>query len=101
MVVLEAEYFGLSQLHQLRGRLGRGNLKGICYIVSKKPEDERFKLLEKTSNGFEISEHDLYLRGPGDLLGKVQSGLSPTKFLDFIEDAQLIQKTHKIYKSMK
>ncbi len=101
MVVLEAEYFGLSQLHQLRGRLGRGNLKGICYIVSKKPEDERFKLLEKTSNGFEISEHDLYLRGPGDLLGKVQSGLPPTKFLDFVEDAQLIQKTHKIYKNMK
>ena len=101
MVVLEAEYFGLSQLHQLRGRLGRGNLKGICYVVSRKPEDERFELLEKTSNGFEISEHDLYLRGPGDLLGKVQSGLPPTKFLDFIEDAQLIQKTHNIYKSMK
>ncbi|HBD74550.1 MAG TPA: hypothetical protein DC003_03180 [Acholeplasmataceae bacterium] len=101
MVVLEAEYFGLSQLHQLRGRLGRGYLKGICYVVSKKPDDERFELLEKTSNGFEISEHDLYLRGPGDLLGKVQSGLPPTKFLDFIEDAQLIQKTHKIYKSIK
>lgn len=101
MIILEAEYFGLSQLHQLRGRLGRGQLKGICYLVSHKPDDERFTLLEKTASGFDISKHDLYLRGPGDMLGRIQSGMPPFKHIDMIEDAPFIHEVYQVYLNQK
>ena len=101
MLILEAEYFGLSQLHQLRGRLGRGQLKGICYLISKKPLDQRFIILENTSSGFEISEHDLYTRGPGDMLGLIQSGQPPFKHIDYIEDFPLIQEAYQVYNEVK
>jgi ATP-dependent DNA helicase RecG len=101
MLILEAEYFGLSQLHQLRGRLGRGNLKGVCYLVSKKPNDERFLILENTSSGFEISEHDLYTRGPGDMLGLIQSGQPPFKHIDYTLDGAFIQKSYHVFQDIK
>ena len=78
MVVEDADRFGLSQLHQLRGRVGRGNAKSYCILVSqnKNPEtNARLKALCKTTDGFKIAEEDLQLRGPGDFFGSRQSGL--------------------------
>lgn len=97
MLILEADYFGLAQLHQLRGRLGRGHLKGVCYLISNHPDDERFKILETTSNGFDISQHDLYTRGPGDMLGLIQSGMPPFKHIDYVLDAGLIYDVYALY----
>jgi RecG-like helicase/REP element-mobilizing transposase RayT len=81
MLVENAERFGLAQLHQLRGRIGRGEHKSYCILLrSPKTEEEaaeKLRILEETSDGFEIAEADLRLRGPGDLLGTAQSGLPP------------------------
>ncbi len=101
MLILEADYFGLAQLHQLRGRLGRGDLKGVCYLISNHPDDERFKILETTSNGFDISQHDLYTRGPGDMLGLIQSGMPPFKHIDYVLDAGLINDVYALYTETK
>lgn len=93
MILHHAERFGLAQLHQLRGRIGRGGHKGYCILLTdgKSPESmERLKVLERTSDGFEIAEADLRLRGPGDLMGTVQSGLSNLRFTDFLADTALL-----------
>ena len=83
MVVENAERFGLAQLHQLRGRIGRGEHKSFCVLLhdpkAAEPALEKLAVLEKTSDGFEIAEADLRLRGPGDLLGTAQTGLPPLK----------------------
>ena len=79
MILHHAERFGLAQLHQLRGRIGRGGHKGYCVLLTdgKNPEAmEKLKVLEQSADGFEIAEADLRLRGPGDVLGTMQSGLS-------------------------
>lgn len=76
MVILSSERFGLSQLHQLRGRVGRGKDKSYCVLVSPKEDVERLEIMERSSSGFEISKADLKLRGPGDILGVKQSGES-------------------------
>lgn len=73
MVVENAERFGLSQLHQLRGRVGRGSAKSWCILMSDTKNEksrERLAVMEKSSNGFDIAEEDLRLRGPGDFLGR-------------------------------
>ena len=78
MLIENAERFGLAQLHQLRGRIGRGEHKSYCILLSsdKSPEtDAKLAVLEKTSDGFEVAEADWDMRGPGDLLGTAQSGL--------------------------
>ena len=78
MVIEDADRFGLSQLHQLRGRVGRGKAKSYCILTShnKNPETlQRLKALCKTTDGFKIAEEDLALRGPGDFFGSRQSGL--------------------------
>lgn len=78
MVIYNAERFGMSQLHQLRGRIGRGQEQAYCYLMSSsssKEAIERLKYLEKSHDGFEISLYDLKLRGPGEVLGQRQSGL--------------------------
>ncbi len=80
MVILNAERYGLSQIHQLRGRVGRGNIQSYCYLVTDKSETERLQILEKTNDGFELSEEDFRLRGPGDFLGEEQSGFSSLNF---------------------
>src|SRR5207253_1368809 len=77
MLIENAERFGLSQLHQLRGRIGRGEHKSYCILLSSTNASEsleKLKTLERTSDGFEIAEADLKLRGPGDILGTAQSG---------------------------
>ena len=75
MVIYDAEAYGLSQLHQLRGRVGRGNKDSYCFVVSKfDAPDERLNYFIKTSNGFELAEYDFKMRGAGDFLGKRQHG---------------------------
>ena len=94
MLIENAERFGLAQLHQLRGRVGRGSHKSYCILIhaADTPEGlEKMKTLEATSNGFEIAEADLRLRGPGDLLGTDQSGLPPLKIGDVLADTDLMQ----------
>jgi ATP-dependent DNA helicase RecG len=95
MLIENAERFGLAQLHQLRGRIGRGQHKSYCVLLTgAKAEEaakEKLAIFEKTTNGFEIAEHDLRLRGPGDILGTAQSGLPPLKIGDVFHDAELMK----------
>ena len=98
MLIENAERFGLSQLHQLRGRIGRGVHTSHCWLVSsdKTPETMmKLAVLEKTTNGFEIAEADWELRGPGDLLGTAQSGLPELKLGDLRRDASLMRKARQ------
>ncbi|MBV9392167.1 MAG: ATP-dependent DNA helicase RecG [Verrucomicrobia bacterium] len=92
MVIENAERFGLAQLHQLRGRIGRSEHQSYCVLLTDNEEAalERLSILEHTENGFEIAEADLRLRGPGNLLGTEQSGLPPLKLADLIRDAHLV-----------
>ena len=95
MLVENAEQFGLAQLHQIRGRIGRGSLDSYCILVSHEKNEtarERLKVLESTRDGFAIAEHDLKLRGPGDFLGKQQSGLPRFRFADLIRDGNLVRE---------
>jgi ATP-dependent DNA helicase RecG len=99
MILHHAERFGLAQLHQLRGRIGRGGHKGYCILLTdgKNPESmEKLKVLEQTSDGFEIAEADLRLRGPGDVLGTMQSGLSDLRFPDFLADTALLREARAL-----
>jgi len=98
MLIENAERFGLSQLHQLRGRIGRGAHTSHCWLVSsdKTPETMmKLAVLEKTTNGFEIAEADWELRGPGDLLGTAQSGLPELKLGDLRRDAALMREARR------
>jgi ATP-dependent DNA helicase RecG len=95
MLIENAERFGLAQLHQLRGRIGRGEHKSYCILLSSsKTEDASAKLavLEQTSNGFEVAEADWELRGPGDLLGTAQSGLPALRIGNLKRDADLMRR---------
>jgi ATP-dependent DNA helicase RecG len=95
MLIENAERFGLAQLHQLRGRIGRGKHKSYCILLrSAKAEAEatgKLRILEETSDGFDIAEADLRLRGPGDILGTAQSGLPPLKLGDPLADHELMR----------
>jgi ATP-dependent DNA helicase RecG len=96
MVVEAAERFGLSQLHQLRGRVGRGADQAYCILIGN-PQTEvgikRLKVMEKTTDGFEIAREDLRLRGPGDIWGLKQHGLPELKLTDLWKDADLLEVT--------
>jgi len=99
MILHHAERFGLAQLHQLRGRIGRGALKSYCILLTdgKNPEAlEKLKVLEESADGFEIAEADLRLRGPGDVLGTLQSGLSDIHFADFLADTPLLREARDL-----
>jgi RecG-like helicase/REP element-mobilizing transposase RayT len=98
MLIENAERFGLSQLHQLRGRIGRGAHTSHCWLVTSDKSVEtmtKLAVLEKTTNGFEIAEADWELRGPGDLLGTAQSGLPELKLGDLRRDAALMRKARQ------
>lgn len=93
LVVYDADRFGLSQLHQLRGRIGRSHLESVCYLLSKSSDPDslaRLVLLEKYDNGFKIAYHDLVSRGPGDIVGIKQSGLPSFSFGNVIDDQKLL-----------
>lgn len=94
MVIYDANRFGLSQIHQLRGRVGRGQKPGYCYLLSNTSDPDtmkRLKICEKTSDGFEIAREDLKLRGPGDILGTRQSGVPGFILGDVIQDANILE----------
>ena len=102
MVICNSERFGLAQLHQMRGRLGRGTLPGDCYFATPAPKSHpRLQSLLNCNNGFEIAEADLAQRGGGDLLGLRQHGLAETYCCDFNRDQQLIDKAQQIVASWK
>ena len=95
MVIENAERFGLSQLHQLRGRVGRGKHKSYCVLVSDNTNDEtkaRLKIMTQTGDGFRIAEEDLRLRGPGDFFGVRQHGLPGLRVADLGCDTRLLQE---------
>ena len=99
MLIENAEQFGLAQLHQLRGRIGRGAHESFCVLVSNGDGLEaraRLKVLEETSDGFQIAEADLKLRGPGELLGQQQSGAARFRFGDLAQDLDLIQLSRDV-----
>ena len=99
MVLHHAERFGLAQLHQLRGRIGRGDHKSYCILLTdgKSPEAvQKLKVLEDSADGFVIAEEDLKLRGPGDLLGTNQSGLGNIRFSEFLADTALLRQAREL-----
>jgi ATP-dependent DNA helicase RecG len=103
MLVENAEAFGLAQLHQLRGRIGRGAHESYCILVSNAETagaNERLKVLEETNDGFRIAEADLKLRGPGELLGQQQSGLPKFRFGNLADDLDLIQQARELAAKM-
>ena len=92
-MIESAERFGLSQLHQLRGRVGRGGGYSACILLTDNPTDEvreRLRVLSRTSDGFAIAEEDLKMRGAGDFFGTRQSGLPPLKFAGLSVDSRLL-----------
>jgi ATP-dependent DNA helicase RecG len=99
MIVEHAERFGLSQLHQLRGRVGRGAEKSYCVLLTSDKKtviaEERLGIMAKTSNGFVIAEKDLELRGPGELLGTRQSGLPEFRIGNLVRDQQILDKARR------
>ena len=99
MYIYNAERFGLAQLHQLRGRIGRGTHKSYCVLMADKPTaetSEKLQVLENSSDGFEIAEADLALRGPGELLGTAQSGISGLKLGDLLTESALVQQARDL-----
>jgi ATP-dependent DNA helicase RecG len=104
MVIEHAERFGLAQLHQLRGRVGRGSEASHCILLYHHPISavgrQRLQLMKSTNDGFLLSEEDLKLRGAGDILGKEQSGFNALRFSDFSDNFHLIQTAEKISRAV-
>lgn len=103
MVIENADRFGLSQLHQLRGRVGRGSDQSYCILVSDSKSDaakERLKLMKSTSDGFKIADYDLKTRGPGDFFGKRQHGLPNLVIADMLEDMDTLNKCRECAEEM-
>ncbi len=104
MIVENADRFGLSQLHQLRGRVGRGQRRSFCILITDNVTEEskkRLRVLSSTSSGFEISEADLEIRGPGDFFGSAQHGLPPLKIADLAADKELVKQAQETSEKLK
>lgn len=89
MMILNANRFGLSQLHQLRGRIGRNSFQNQCFLIASTKECERLTILEHCNDGFELSNEDFRLRGPGDFLGEEQSGFLSMEFANVLADGKI------------
>ena len=103
MIIENAERFGLSQLHQLRGRVGRGKAKSHCILVTDATSDEataRMKIMCDTADGFKIADEDLKLRGPGDFFGTRQHGLPKLRIADILTDTKILMQTQELAKEM-
>lgn len=103
MVIENAERFGLSQLHQLRGRIGRGQYKSTCILITDAKNDtaqRRMKVMETTTDGFKIADEDLRLRGPGEFFGSRQHGLPEMKIADMLEDRSTLEETQRAAKEI-
>ena len=99
MLIENSERFGLAQLHQLRGRIGRSQHQSYCVLLTDREDPDaldKLAILERSENGFEIAEADLRMRGPGDLLGTVQSGLPPLRLANLIKDEALLFRAKDI-----
>src|SRR3546814_11882419 len=100
MIVENAERLGLAQLHQLRGRVGRGSAASSCVLLYQPPLSQmarqRLETMRETNDGFVIAEKDLELRGPGELLGTRQTGLAMFRVADLVRDADLLPLGHAI-----
>ena len=100
MVIDHAERMGLAQLHQLRGRVGRGAAQSLCILLFQQPLSElaraRLKIIFESTDGFAIAQHDLQLRGPGELLGARQSGIAMLRFADISEDEDLLNQARQV-----
>jgi ATP-dependent DNA helicase RecG len=100
MVIEHAERFGLAQLHQLRGRVGRGSVASVCVLLYTGPLSqtgrERLKAMAETTDGFEIARRDLEIRGPGEFMGARQSGDALLRFADLAHDDALLQRARAV-----
>ncbi len=100
MVIEHAERFGLAQLHQLRGRVGRGHASSVCVLMFQHPLSmiarERLRAMYETQDGFEIAQRDLDLRGPGELLGSRQSGVALLRFADLAHDSEIVRAAREV-----
>ncbi len=103
MIIFDADRFGLSQLHQLRGRVGRSSKKSYCILVSDKKSKktkERLQIMEKTADGFTLSEKDLELRGHGEFFGNRQHGVSDSKIANLYEDVPVLNKAQELWQDI-
>ena len=94
MIIENAERFGLSQLHQLRGRVGRSDIQSFCYLITEKASSAtraKLSVLEQTNNGFIVAQKDLEIRGPGEFMGTRQSGLNEFSLFDFTKDIKILE----------
>ena len=100
MVIEHAERFGLSQLHQLRGRVGRGADASVCLLLYQSPlgntAKQRLRIMRETTDGFEIARRDLEIRGPGEFLGARQSGVAMLRFADLATDQWLVEQAQQL-----
>ncbi len=100
MVIEHAERFGLAQLHQLRGRVGRGAVASVCVLLYTSPLSptgrERLKAMAETTDGFEIARRDLEIRGPGEFMGARQSGDALLRFADLGQDGALLERARAV-----
>ena len=103
MIIDNAERLGLAQLHQLRGRVGRGQAHSHCLLMYQTPlsriAKERLNILRQSNDGFAIAEKDLQLRGPGEVLGTRQAGSISLRIADLLRDAHLLPKIHELTKN--
>jgi ATP-dependent DNA helicase RecG len=100
MIIENAERLGLSQLHQLRGRVGRGDQRSDCVMMYQPPLSElgqaRLEIMRRSTDGFEIAKKDMELRGPGEILGTRQTGLPELRIADLVRDAKLIPRIGEV-----